>query len=473
MAAGEERLKLVLDAIDKTAAPIRAVNRRIERMTRPVRKVRNAFASLAREARLDKLGRGALKLGKSLGKAAFAATAFAAVGLGVALGRAASSGITAAAAYESLGVRLKVLTGNAEGARQVLEGVDKLATRTPFSLEELGNTAASMAVIFKDNTDRVGEFTSIASDLAAAYGKPVEQIGENLQRAFSAGLGSADVLREAGISAEIMRITGASKVSEVSAGQLAAALRKMTREGGPAFGAAAEQAETLQGSISNTQIALGNVTRSLGQALAPIVNEVLLNRAIPAFERLRELIDTNREAIGTALSGAMARLRAIWEQLSTGFAKGFASVRGLSQGSGDLAATFSRLSEIVAVLFEKMGGWEAVGEAVGVVFGFLANTLEGVASGIAVVLELVNKLTPALAEVGEFIAPIFEKAVALYGDTLGGVLSEEGAVSQASANIGGRIAIELDDRRARVVDAQTSDPGVELDLAGGEALGPA
>ena len=36
MAAGENKLKLVLAAIDKTSAPIRAVNRRIESMTAPI-----------------------------------------------------------------------------------------------------------------------------------------------------------------------------------------------------------------------------------------------------------------------------------------------------------------------------------------------------------------------------------------------------------------------------------------------------
>ena len=63
MPAGEEKLRLVLAAIDKTAAPIRAVNRRIESMLAPVRKVRNAMRSLATEAGLPRLGRGLAKLG--------------------------------------------------------------------------------------------------------------------------------------------------------------------------------------------------------------------------------------------------------------------------------------------------------------------------------------------------------------------------------------------------------------------------
>lgn len=78
MAAGEEKLRLVLSAVDKTAAPLRAINRRIEAMTAPVRKVRNAFRALAKEAHLDKLGAGIAKVAgwaRNLGIAAIGAGA--------------------------------------------------------------------------------------------------------------------------------------------------------------------------------------------------------------------------------------------------------------------------------------------------------------------------------------------------------------------------------------------------------------
>jgi len=93
MARGEERLRLVLAAVDKTAAPIRALNRRIDRMTAPVRKVRNSFAALAREAKLDKLARGAMKLGKSLASAAAKAGALAGAAALYAGARFAQAGV--------------------------------------------------------------------------------------------------------------------------------------------------------------------------------------------------------------------------------------------------------------------------------------------------------------------------------------------------------------------------------------------
>ena len=87
MAKGEEKLRLVLSAIDKTAAPIRAVNKRISAMTKPIRKVKNALAKLGNEAGLQRLG----AMFKGIGRAArrFAIAGVAA--LDVARGRRAST----------------------------------------------------------------------------------------------------------------------------------------------------------------------------------------------------------------------------------------------------------------------------------------------------------------------------------------------------------------------------------------------
>lgn len=472
MAGGKTKLSLVLGAVDKVSAPIRKINRRVESMTKPIRKVKNAFKSLARESKLGKLARSIGRVGKSIGKAftGKAALAISAVGTLVG-GRFLKGGVESAAAYEKLGVRLKVLTGNAEGARQVLEGVDKLATKTPFSLEELGNTAASMSVIFKGSTEHVSEFTALASDLAAAYGKPVEQIGENLQRAFSAGLGSADVLREAGISAEILKITGASKASEVSQRDLAAALRKMAAEGGPAFNAAAEQAATLDGTLSNTGIAFGNLQRASGQALAPVISSIANGRLIPLFERLQSLVESNSDRISGALFSAIDRLKGIWDSLSEGFTKGFEAIRGVDTGSGSLADTFDRVSEVVSSLFEKMGGWETVGAVIGGAVGVSVSYLETLWGWIAKILELVDSFTPEISAAFDKLATVGSGVAGFFG--FGGGDNAAPPPGASNANVGGRISIELDDRRARVKSAESAAPGVELDLAGGEALAPA
>lgn len=61
MAAGEEKLKLVFSAVDRTLAPLNAVTGRLRAMNAPIRKVQKSFKDLAKEAHLDKIGAGIAK----------------------------------------------------------------------------------------------------------------------------------------------------------------------------------------------------------------------------------------------------------------------------------------------------------------------------------------------------------------------------------------------------------------------------
>lgn len=211
----------------------------------------------------------------------------------------ARSAIENAAAFETLEVRLSILTGSAQGAADVLANLEVLATRTPFSIQGLAEAAASLAVVFKGSTDEIDDFTKIVANLAAATGRPIEQIGENLQRAFSAGLGAADVLRETGISALILEISGASQVAEVDATKLNKALRDLAGETGRFGTAASDAALTLSGSISNIGVSFDNFARALGDALSPGIIAIANNVLIPFFERLQALVTANADAIGT------------------------------------------------------------------------------------------------------------------------------------------------------------------------------
>lgn len=291
------KLVVEIDATTKELRDgLREANQRLDKFERDANKsttsVSRSFLNLAG-------GIGAATAGLA------ALTTAAAGWVALRFGRAA---IEQSAAIESLGVRLEVLTGTTEGAAQAMADIKALVTETPYGMEELGNAASSVAVIFGENTEAVSEFTAIAADLAAAFGRPVEQIGENLTRAFSSGLGAADVFREAGISAEIMKITGATDVAKISSTQLAEALRQMTEEGGKAFEAAAKRARTLEGAISNTEIALQNMQAALGDALSPAVIAVGVDVIQPFFKDLEDLIRENEAAITDWALDAMPKV---------------------------------------------------------------------------------------------------------------------------------------------------------------------
>ena len=297
------------------------------------RKGKKASVGLTRS--FGNIARSLGKIGIAAGAAATALAALVAVKLG-------KDAVSLARDYELLGVRLKVLTGSAAGAAEVLKRVDDLVVKTPYGLQQMGETAASMAVVFRDNTAAVGEFTAIAADLAAAFGKPVEEIGTNLQKAFNSGLGAAEVFKDAGISGVIMEITGETDVSKISILEMAGALKVMTMQGGIAYKAAALQAKTLGGALSNTVISYENMLRSIGQGLAPAIVSLGTEVLIPFFEDLKAQVEGSEENIRSLARDAIPWLVETLSALVSVVAYGVSVFQGL--------ATVWRVIKSVAIL---------------------------------------------------------------------------------------------------------------------------
>lgn len=245
----------------------------------------------------EQAGRGFDRLGGRLGGLKAAVTGLvAAFGAWKAL-QLGKEAVRLASDYEQIEIQLSTLTGSAENAASVMKDVNQIVLRTPYSLEEMGRTAAYSALVFRDNTAAVSEFTGYIADMAAAFKRPVELIGENLPRAFSAGLGAADAFREAGISEEILRISGKTKVADVTTQDLIESIRKMTSEGGIAYRAAARQADSLGGVLSNTGIAADNLKRAFGEALSPAIVETGKEVLQPFFNDLTASVVANKDEI--------------------------------------------------------------------------------------------------------------------------------------------------------------------------------
>ncbi len=294
---------------------------------------------------------------------------------GLGLARFISSGVRAAATFEQIGIALRVLTGSAEGAAAILEDVNRLTVQTPFGLTEIANAARSVAVVFGENTEAVSEFTAIAADLAAAFGRPVEQIGENLVRAFSSGLGAADAFREAGITASILQQTGATDVAKISATELAEALRQLTEEGGKAFGAAAAQAESLGGALSNTSIAVQNFQRSFGEAIQPALVDILVNTIQPAFFRLEALIRENSDTINRFAAR-------VFPALIRGFKSFVGVISSVLRGLGFLVKGFRLLqlggAVVQAQIVALVGVFRIAGATIGAAGGIITRVVSAI-----------------------------------------------------------------------------------------------
>jgi len=169
--------------------------------------------------------------------------------IGLGAGAVSKSIITTAAEVESLGVRLKFLTGSAEDGAKALEDMIEYASKVPFTLQDIQMAAPSLLVV-ADNVNELNDLLTITGDLAAVSGLSFAETGMQLQRAMAGGIASADLFRERGISAFLGFEAGVSYSGE----RTKRMIKDMWRDGTTtAAGATLELADTFQGQVSMMQ----------------------------------------------------------------------------------------------------------------------------------------------------------------------------------------------------------------------------
>ena len=359
------------------ALTVGELNVQLEARTREFRsQLRRAEGRIDRFERKARTGTaaagGAFRgLGVAIGLVTAALAAMGAAFAAVGIGRFVIGGVKMAATFESIGVALETLTGSAEGAAKVLAQVEELVVATPFALDEVAGAARSVAVVFQDNTDAVAEFTAITADLAAATNRPIGQIGENLVRAFSSGLGAAEVFRDSGITEFIKNVTGETDVTKISAEELALALRQLTSDGGVFFEAAAAQAKTLGGAISNTSIAFDNFQRAVGASISEPLVDFMLNQLQPAFQALERIVKENQATLRDFAQNTLTFVQ-------RKFADIFQGLIDLLRALGPVADAFDFLRAVSAPLLNFQ---QAFARSLLLVIGTITDLVRAAVSG--------------------------------------------------------------------------------------------
>lgn len=151
---------------------------------------------------------------------AAAALGIAALALGA---KFAKSVIGAADSAEQYRVRLDALLGSTEeGARAFSEMAD-FASRVPYEYEQIMGAATSLSGVLKGGVDEIKMVMPIITDLATVSGLSIEETTGQIIRSFSAGIGSADLFRERGISAMMGFQQGVSYSAEETRDRIIAA----------------------------------------------------------------------------------------------------------------------------------------------------------------------------------------------------------------------------------------------------------
>jgi len=195
---------------------------------------------------------------------------------GVALGK---SVVESASQVENLRVRLKFMTGSMEDANKAFDIMRSYASRVPFALEEIQGASASLLTVAKD-TEELNNLLEITGDIAAVSGLSFQETAMQLQRAMSAGIASAELFRERGITAMLGFQSGVS----VSADETRKTLISLWDDGTTTMkGATNDLARTFTGQVSMMQdawfemklaIAETGVFDEVGMAVKEITEEL-------------------------------------------------------------------------------------------------------------------------------------------------------------------------------------------------------
>lgn len=186
------------------------------------------------------------------------------------------SAVSAAAQVEKYSATLETMLGSKAAARDRMQEYMDIAKTTPFELTqvvEAGNQLQALGRYSEETLTMLG-------DLAAASGKPLEQVLNAYAKMASGQKGIAvDMFRDLLITTDDWtKATGKGKKASgemlATSEELIASLPKIMKSKG-FFGLMAKQAETTEGKISNLQDAAFSLRAALGERLAPSVKSVV------------------------------------------------------------------------------------------------------------------------------------------------------------------------------------------------------
>ncbi len=248
------------------------------------------------------------------------AASFAAIGAAVAAVKGAFSFFSnipaQAARIEDLRVTFTQMTGDAEQAGQILDDLWHDAANGAVGLEQMAATAKPLLNVFSDSSS-IREWTRRFADMATGSGVAADQLAKVFSRAMAVGKidsRAIDTLARQGIPVyqELAAVIGTTttavqdmvKKGTVSADQYAAALRRMTDEGGQYFNLSAQLSNTSAGSWGTMLENINRVAAKLGEPINEAFTPVLQSIAI-ALEESMPAVQEFAASFGSAFTGAV------------------------------------------------------------------------------------------------------------------------------------------------------------------------
>lgn len=282
---------IVVSAIDRVAAPIRAINRKIESITQPVRRVRTALRSLAQEAHLPKVG-------KAFG---FVASKLKTAGLGIAgvIGGAAlamrsfiDSADRIGKTADSIGIGIEAL--------QELRFVGDIAGVSVDEMDAALKTATINVGRLKRGSGELAEMLKKGGKSGAELARQLAATGsteEAVNLLFDALARVTDEARRSDLAAAAFGESGVRMTNIVKNGSVAVAQQReqFRKLGAGMTEQTVRAAERTKDSLTRLFAALKGAGANVGAAFLPVVEGLA--------EELSGWIAKNREWFREELPG--------------------------------------------------------------------------------------------------------------------------------------------------------------------------
>tara|TARA_Y100001937_G_scaffold17424_1_gene24109 strand:- start:654 stop:2444 length:1791 start_codon:yes stop_codon:yes gene_type:complete len=311
--------------------------------------------------------------------------AFIGIGAGVVLKGFFDAGIQ----IENLGVQLKALFGSAERGKKALKQVTDFASGTPFELRNIQQGITALATV-SEKAESLGisfdELLKITGNTATVLGGDFALASLQIQRSFSAGIGSAELFRERGVRA----MAGFKEGVQVSTDESIKGLAKAFGTGGKFGNLIDELAQTLFGTISNLKDAFFIFQVEVSEGFFGVLKEQLGG--------LKSEVEENKRAIA---------------EFGNSFGRGLGNV---IQTTSKLLVFLKEQIDLIILALRVLIGLKvvaffhnmavAIGVANGAMLGFNATIRKNllIAGGIAIISHL-DKIIKKVLELRDALFP--------------------------------------------------------------------
>jgi len=312
--------------------------------------------------------------------------AFIGLGAGVVIRGIVKAGMQ----IEELGVQLEALFGSARKGKAALDTVTKFAKTTPFELSNIQQGVTALATV-SEKAESLGitfeELLKITGNTAVQLGGDFALASQQIQRSFSAGIGSADLFRDRAVTA----MAGFSAGVKVSVDESIKGLAKAFGTGGKFGELTNKLANTLSGTISNLKDAFFTIQTEIAAGFFDELKSQLGD--------LKKFTETNDEAI-----------------------------RRLSKQMGEnLAVAILKLSNALKILTQNFRDFQSV-------IGLLAITFGGFLTKIAGAGLIINDINRRFKELAGVSKEVKEEVQSL-SDILSGADANEGFVEPLESSL--------------------------------------